>query len=57
MSNDEIYQILKELKADIQDALKGKSDKTDVNRLWRVMFSLFGVNIFGIILLILAALL
>lgn len=52
MTNEEIYEILKEIKKDLSEAIKTKADKDSVATLWKVLFSLFGVNIFGVISLV-----
>jgi hypothetical protein len=63
MTNEELYNEIKsfrkEYRADVKDinnAVKVKANKTDVDKsqaiIYKVLFSLFGVNMFGILALI-----
>jgi hypothetical protein len=53
---DEVRTEVREMRKELKELIEKKEDKQDVYKsqstIWRVLFSLFGVNMFGVIILI-----
>lgn len=56
MTVKEVYEIVKDINKKLDHAIECKEDKKDANRknglIWKVMLSLFGVNVLCVVAII-----